>query len=265
MKITGPLTKMKSITEGVIQYFLLLGTEVIPLNDFLGTNISLTYLNQITCIRCGKKTKTSFAQGYCYPCFIKSPETEECVLNPEKCRAHEGVARDMEYARHNCLIDHTVYLADSGGLKVGVTRNTQLITRWIDQGAASVIKLAQTPNRYLAGIIEVTLKKYYPDKTNWRLMLTNQSKNSPDLFVQKLRAIDLLTEDLKPYVTNNNDIVKLCYPVLDYPEKVLSMGFDNHKTISGKLIGIRGQYLIFEDGLVLNIRKHSGYNIDFEY
>lgn len=70
-----------------------------------------------------KKSK-SFAQGYCFPCFQRTPETEECVLRPELCKANEGVARDIDFAKEHCLIDHFVFLSYTINIKVRVTLNT---------------------------------------------------------------------------------------------------------------------------------------------
>jgi len=265
MQKTGILRKMNVLNNEMVQYHLPLGNENINMNELLGHTIRLEYLNEIFCIKCGRKTNKSFAQGYCYPCYISAPETEECVLRPEICRAHEGIARDMEYARKNCLINHIVYMAVSGGLKIGVTRNTQLITRWIDQGATEVIKIAITPNRYIAGLIEVTLKNNYSDKTNWRNMLINKIDIKVDLIKEKYLAINALTNQFHSYITDDDEIININYPVLHYPEKVKAIDFEKNKTIEGKLSGIKGQYLIFSEGNVINIRKHGGYLINFEY
>jgi len=156
----GNIKKMSIVVNnGIAQYKFIIGEEKIELNQLIGHQFTLKYLNKINCIKCGKETNKSFAQGYCYSCFFSAPETEECVLRPELCQAHNGIARDINFAKKNCLIDHYVYLANTSGVKVGVTRNTQIPTRWLDQGAEQAIKLAKTPNRYLAGLIEVELKK----------------------------------------------------------------------------------------------------------
>jgi len=174
MKLSLNLIKMESENSDPVNYFLKTADSKFLLNDLIGNEIILSYKNQINCINCGAPIKTSFAQGYCYPCFITSPETEDCVLRPELCQAHVGVARDMEFAKNHCLIEHYVYMASTGGLKVGVTRHTQRPIRWIDQGAWQAIIVARTFNRYLAGSIEVNLKKHFPDKTNWRKMLSSE-------------------------------------------------------------------------------------------
>lgn len=262
MDYTGNLSKMSSELQTEVHYFLTLGNDRIHMNDLIGREIKLEYKNIIHCIKCGRITKTSFAQGYCYPCFTTAPETEDCVLRPELCRAHLGEARDMTFAREHCLIDHIVYLAVSGGLKVGVTRHTQIPTRWIDQGAWKAIKLAITPNRYLAGNIEVALKDYFNDKTNWRHMLTNKLALHTDLVKEKDNAIDLLHYDFKEFATDDDEIVVLNYPVKQYPEKVKSINFDKVNFIEDVLTGIKGQYLLFESGAVLNVRKHGGYRVE---
>ena len=264
MTAEGNIIKMKSLNNSVVDYYLPVNSEVVYMNKLIGSTIKLSYLNRINCIKCGQVTKTSYAQGYCFSCYQTAPETEECVLRPELCRAHEGIARDMEFAREHCLTDHYVYFAVTGGLKVGVTRNTQIPTRWIDQGATCAVKLAQTPNRYIAGLIEVILKEIYADKTNWRNMLQDK-KVEVDLLEEKGRSEDLLAFDLRKYVSGDDKITEINYPVTKYPLKIKSFTLDKTPTYKGELTGIKGQYLIFADGTVINIRKHNGYLIRLEY
>lgn len=252
---------METFPEKVIQYFFALGKEKINMNALIGTEIHMEYLGHIHCIRCGRETRKSFAQGYCYPCLTTAPETEECVLRPELCRAHEGVARDMEYAKENCLSDQVVYLSLTSGMKVGVTRSSQVPTRWIDQGAIRAIELARTPNRYLAGMMEVALKEHIADKTNWRKMLSDSDPGEADLVKEKHRLSALLPEDLASYITGEDKLVELVYPVVKYPEKILSLNFDSNPVVSGILNGIKGQYLLFDQNRVINMRKFGGYQI----
>ncbi len=264
MIIEGNILKMKTRNNPVVDYYLPVNREEVYMNQLIGTTIKISYLNKINCIKCGKVTKTSFAQGYCFSCYQTAPETEECVLRPELCRAHEGIARDMEFAKKHCLIDHFVYLAVTGGLKVGVTRNTQIPTRWIDQGATLAIRLANTPNRYIAGLIEVALKEIYADKTNWRNMLQDK-RVEVDLLEEKGRSEEMLPYDLRRYISGDDEITGINYPVTRYPLKVKSLTFDKIPSYEGELAGIKGQYLIFADGTVINIRKHNGYSIRLEY
>lgn len=262
---TGLLLKMRTTITHVVNYFLPIGGEEIAINTLIGKQLKIEYSGNIYCIKCGRKTKTSFAQGYCYPCFKSSPETEECVLRPELCRAHEGISRDMEFARNHCLIEHVIYLALSSSVKVGVTRYTQIPTRWIDQGASFAIELARTPNRYMAGLIEVALKKHLSDKTNWRKMLMGEIPNDINLEEEKQKTIALLPPEMQQYASSDNTITEIHYPVKTYPSKVTSLNFDKQPIVEGVLEGIKGQYLIFTSGAVVNIRRFSGYQVSLSY
>lgn len=264
MEVSGPIDKMITDYSQPVKYVLPLGDNCVDMNLLIGKTITLSWQNEIRCLHCGKKTKKSFAQGYCYPCFISAPETEDCVLRPELCLAHEGVARDMEWATEHCLQDHFVYLALSSSVKVGVTRKTQIPTRWIDQGAWKALKLAKTPNRFLAGTIEVELKKHLTDKTNWREMLTNKNAIDVSLETEKERIARLFPDNLKQYLLQESEILEIDYPVLQYPQKVNSLDLEKTNTITGQLTGIKGQYLMFDYKDVLNVRKFGGYVIKLE-
>lgn len=257
----GNLRKMKTTLDDPIQYHLSLSEELC-MNDFVGKEITLTWSGRINCTNCGKVTKKSFGQGFCYPCFISSPNAAECILRPELCRAHVGEGRDPEWEEKHHNQPHVVYLAASSAVKVGVTRAEQVPTRWIDQGATAAIRLAEVPNRYEAGRIEVSLKEFFTDKTSWQRMLKNEIDESIDLEEEKWSLEDQLPQDIISYFSENDEIIELNYPVIEFPEKVKSVGFDKVPTIQGKLMGIKGQYLIFEGGLVLNIRKHTGYYVE---
>jgi len=265
MQYTGIISKMVTELADPVQYHLPIGNELVSLNDLLGREVSLTWLNKINCLHCGRVTKRSFAQGYCYPCFISIPETEECVLRPELCRAHEGIARDMEWAQEYCLQDHYVYLALSSELKVGVTRKSQIPDRWVDQGAWKVIEFAKTPNRYLAGLIEVELKKHLTDKTNWREMLSNKLAQYVILEDEKEKMRLRLPSSLQPYVLDENNIIEIVYPVREYPQKITSIDIEKQNVLKGTLTGIKGQYLIFDEGKVINVRKYGGYLMELNY
>jgi hypothetical protein len=264
MEIVGNLRKMESSREVVIQYYLSLGSQKMAMNELIGQGIQMEFLGKIHCMKCGRETKKSFAQGYCYPCFISAPETEECVLRPELCRAHEGVARDMEYAKTHCLIEQVVYLSITSGLKVGVTRSSQVPTRWIDQGALKAIELARTPNRYTAGLMEVALKQHIMDKTNWRKMLSGDDPGTVNLLEEKERLKAKVPAGLQSFLTEEETIVELNYPVERYPVKIRSLNFDKESLVSGILTGIKGQYLLFDQDRVINLRKFGGYMIRFQ-
>jgi hypothetical protein len=262
MLVSGNIIKMRSEYSDPVRYFLPLGEHELPLNELIGKRIILKFTGQINCISCGKKTKTSFGQGFCYNCLQTSPEASETIMRPELSKAHLGIARDMDWAREHDLIDHFVYLAVSGELKVGVTRHHQVPTRWIDQGASRAIILAKTPNRHISGVIEVYLKNFFSDKTNWRSMLQNKDIQEYNLPEEKLNAYQLLPAELQQYLYEDNKIWEFNYPVSEFPDKITSITFDKESVVDGILAGIKGQYFIFSDGRVLNIRKHSGYFLE---
>lgn len=263
MEAVGNIRKMEAIHEKVVAYHLPLGEMLIPMNPLIGGPVTLEYLGLIHCIRCGRETRKSFAQGYCYPCFTTAPETEECVLKPELCRAHEGIARDMEYAREHCLSEQVVYLSLTSGIKVGVTRGSQVPTRWIDQGAVRALELARTPDRHKAGLLEVALKSHLADKTNWRRMLSASIPEDVDLLKEKQRLIPLVPTDLASYISDAEQVIELEYPVSRYPEKIKSLDFEKQPLVSGVLQGIKGQYLMLDQDRVINMRKFGGYQIRF--
>ena len=265
MQYEGNIYKMKTGLATPVKYTLPIGDSEIDMNALIGKKIKMSFSGQINCIACGKRTKTSFNQGFCYHCLQIAPEASETIIRPELSKAQFGVARDMEWAKIHDLAAHFVYLAVSNEIKVGVTRATQIPTRWIDQGASFGIKLAKTPNRHIAGVIEVFLKKYFTDKTNWRTMLKNEIAQNFNLEKEKEKAINLLPAELQKYTDPDNAIIKIEYPVQQFPEKIKSVGFDKMPVVEEVLKGIKGQYLIFENDTVLNIRKHNGYFLQISY
>ena len=257
---SGTLKKMRVSLGESVNYILSLN-EDIDMNALIGMTLHFEWNGQIICSSCGKNTNKSFGDGFCYPCFTSAPDAAECIIRPELCRAHLGEGRDPEWEEKHHNVPHIVYLAATDAVKVGVTRGTQVPTRWIDQGAAQAIVLAETPNRYEAGMLEVALKDFFTDKTNWQRMLKNESDDSIDLVDEKWRLHDELPSDLKTFFSEDDTLVSLNYPVAHYPEKVKSIGFDKAPSYAAVLEGIRGQYLIFEGGTVMNMRKHTGYVI----
>ncbi len=259
MNYEGNILKMRTELKTPVNYFLPVGKQEINMNRLIGHKIKLCFTGQINCISCGKITKTSFKQGFCYNCLQTAPEAGESVVRPELSKAHFGIARDMEWAEKHDLIEHIVYLALTSELKVGVTRHHQIPVRWIDQGASYAIQIARTPNRHIAGIIEVFMKKKYTDRTNWQAMLKSGGNSDIDLIREKKNILELLPSELKKYYCNDDVITAIEYPLLSLPEIVKSIGFDKTPEIEGILKGIKGQYFVCEDNTVLNIRKHNGY------
>ncbi|MEZ4937604.1 MAG: DUF2797 domain-containing protein [Crocinitomicaceae bacterium] len=264
MKFEGNLKKMRtSLENDEIHYTLDLNGDAISINDLIGSQVEIIFEGRINCIACGSETKKSFGGGFCYSCFTTAPEASPCIIHPELCEAHLGGGRDPEWEATHHNRPHFVYLAVSSAIKVGITRKDQIPTRWIDQGANYAIKLAEVPYRQLAGQIEVALKEVYTDKTNWRKMLTNDYLKDVDLVEEKWALEDVLPADLLEYFTEDDEITFLHYPVIEYPTKAMSLNLDKNPAIIDQLQGIKGQYLLFKNIGALNIRKHSGYYIQF--
>lgn len=260
----GNLIKLSTSHTTPVSYTLKLSDEQIDLNSLLGKTIKIEFAGKINCMGCGKQTKTSFAQGYCYNCFQTSPETEECILRPELCRAHLGEGRDPEWAKEHHLQPHIVYIAYSSNIKVGVTRETQIPTRWIDQGASKAMPFLKTPNRHIAGVAEVYLKQKFSDKTNWRKMLAPAELIQPDMNEEVSEALNFLPSELKKYHYVSEGF-EFEYPVKKYPDSPKTVSLDKKTIFEGTLVGIKGQYLIFESGDVMNLRKHNGYEVTFSW
>jgi hypothetical protein len=265
----GKLYKMAAEVTSPIDYYLRLGDQKIALSAYLGKEIHLEYVNEINCIQCNRKTKKSFHQGYCYPCMLRLAECNYCIIHPERCCSKDKPCPQDDWAHEHCNQSHMVYLANSSGLKVGITREQRLETRWIDQGACQAIPLFQVGNRYQSGMIESCLKRFVNDRTDWRKLLRYDSAS---LHLISLRD-ELLSQadtELSSLIAQFNvgcinflkhpQAVALSYPVLNYPDKLKTLSFDKAVRIGGQLQGIKGQYLIFDTG-VINVRKFSGYVI----
>lgn len=270
MNYEGNIRKMKASLMEEVEYRLPLYEVLDPsveveMNSLIGTTIRIESQDQINCVVTGKKITKTFGDGMSYDAFMNSPMAVPSIIRPELSMIHEGIAlRDEEWEREHHLQPHVVYLSKTSGVKVGVTRDVQIPTRWIDQGATEAILLAEVPYRQLAGLIEVELKEHMSDKTNWRKMLKNDTSDD-DLLAAKDEALDLLPEEYHEFVSSNDEVTKIAYPVISYPEKVVSLKLDKVLVIEKRLMGIKGQYLIFDDGTVLNLRSHSGYCISIEF
>lgn len=262
MTYSGNLLKMKTHLDTPVRYELALGEHLVSMNELIGEKVQIRYEGRINCKVCGRKTAKVFGQGFCYPCFMNAPENSPCIVRPELCEAHLGKGRDVEWETKNHLQPHVVYLALSSGVKVGVTRQDQVPTRWIDQGAWKAIRLAEVPYRNLAGQIEVALKEHLADKTNWQQMLKNILAEDVDLLAEKARIQSLLPTDLQQYASPHDEITEIIYPVDQYPQKIKSINLDKAPEINARLEGIKGQYLLFEGGEVINIRKYEGYWVE---
>ncbi|MGB0430504.1 MAG: DUF2797 domain-containing protein [Bacteroidia bacterium] len=261
----GNLKKMQTAYQSPIGYTLQLGNDGIKMDELVGKQIRLEYNGIINCVACGKVTKKSFGQGFCYKCFVNSPMNSECIVRPELCEAHLGKGRDIEWEQKNHNTPHIVYLAFTDKTKVGVTRVDQIPTRWIDQGAHKAIILAEVPYRKIAGDIEVALKDHYQDKTNWRSMLKNEIDGALDPIDEKEEAFEVFPPEYEDFYSDNDTVYEFNYPVIDFPTKVNSINLEKINEFEGKLMGIKGQYLILSSNRVFNVRNHSGYFVTLEY
>lgn len=269
MKLQGNLHKMYSEAASPVAYRLELGGEALDLNAWLGETIRLEYLQQIECVHCGRVTRRSFNQGYCYPCFISLAQCDLCILSPEKCHFHLGTCREPEWAQSHCMQPHVVYLSNTSGVKIGITRRNQVPNRWIDQGALQALPILQVSQRYHAGLIEHAFKQYLNDRTNWRNMLKNEV-DPVDLYAvfetywpRVKSGLDAGLLDDVEEVARADGVVSLEYPALSYPSKITSFNLDKNPRVEGVLEAIKGQYLIFDTG-VINIRKYGGYLVSLE-
>ncbi|MBS99064.1 MAG: hypothetical protein CMI01_10340 [Oceanospirillaceae bacterium] len=265
----GALRKMQVMLSTPVEYRLAFNDgQTVKLNDLLGQPIELQYEGEIHCLHCGRKTSKSFNQGYCYPCFKRLPQCDSCIVKPELCHFHEGTCRDPAWGEQNCFAPHVVYLANSSGLKVGITRAQQIPTRWIDQGAVSALPILEVDNRLHSGLVERIFAEHVSDKTNWRTMLKGD-QSEIDLTQERARLLALCADSLASLRATygeasirelDREPVRIEYPVLEYPAKVSSFNFDKQPRVTGTLLGIKGQYLILDTG-VINIRKFGAYQV----
>ncbi|MBQ4844100.1 DUF2797 domain-containing protein [Pseudoalteromonas sp. MMG005] len=266
----GTLSKLKAQLTDPIQYQLPVGDALIDLNPFIGKHITLTHTGNIFCSNCGKKTKKSYSQGHCFVCMKKLASCDMCIMKPETCHYDQGTCREPEWGENNCFTPHYVYLANTSGLKVGITRHTQIPTRWIDQGATQALPIFKVQTRLQSGLVEVALAEFIADKTNWRNMLKGISVDADlkaaaeQLIPQIQKKLSELAELFGATAIEllDEEIVDLSFPVDVYPKKVSSFNFDKNPEVSGTLQGIKGQYLIFDTG-VINIRKFTSYEVNF--
>lgn len=269
LQASGPVRKMVGSLAEPVAYQLPIGDEQVPMNDWLGKTVSLKALGDIHCTHCGRRTKKSFNQGYCYPCFKKLAQCDTCIMSPEKCHYAEGTCREPAWGEQFCMTEHVVYLANSSGLKVGITRASQVPTRWIDQGASQALPILRVATRQQSGLVEDLLRQQVADKTNWRTLLKGEP---PQLDMRAER--DRLLEPAAAGIAElqqcfglqaiqplpDAEPLSIHYPVLEYASKPQSANLDKEPLLEGTLLGIKGQYLLL-DTAVINIRKYTAYSL----
>ena len=270
MKI-GQLRKMKTTLEKPVKYEMVLVSgntngekrELLELTSHVGKNISIKFTGNIFDIHDGEPIKKSFAQGYSYKNFISLAQCDTCIVKPEKCHYDKGTCREPEWGEKHCFIPHYIYLSKTSDIKVGITRHTQIPTRWIDQGATEALPILKVPDRKTSGLIEVEIARTIPDKTNWRKMLKGEQTDGPSLEDYKEMLFDSIADILDDFEVEEVEepTTFIEYPILETPEKITSLNFDKDPMVKGKLLGIKGQYLILDSG-VINIRKYQGYEVE---
>lgn len=263
---SGNVRKMHTQHDSPVAYTLPIGDTLLEMNPLIGQKIGIEFNGEINCIACGRATKKSFQQGHCFPCMRSLPQCDQCIVRPELCHFAAGTCRDPDWGQQHCMQDHYLYLANSSGLKVGITRGTQIPTRWMDQGATQALLIMKAPTRHNIGQLEVALKAFANDRTDWRKMLKGNAE-SVDLLNAKYHLLEQaesslsqLDESIAWEVLDDDIVVDINYPVTSYPEKIQSLNLDKEPKIEGVLQGIKGQYLILDCG-VMNIRKYAGYHL----
>lgn len=264
-------TRLEVDSSEPVQYQLPLGDQLVALNPLLGKPIKLIYTGNILCVHCNRSIKKSFNQGYCYPCFTSLAQCDMCIMKPETCHFEAGTCREPSWGEEFCFQPHVVYLANSSGIKVGITRQTQVPTRWIDQGAVQALPIFKVQSRHISGLIEIAIAKHVSDKTSWQKMLKGKAE-SIDLIAKRDELIAVCEAELAEItrrfgqqaieLLTDKPIVDIHFPVDNYPVKVKSFNLDKNPDVSGVLHGIKGQYLLLDTG-VINIRKFSGYEVEF--
>jgi len=265
----GAVRKMKTQLADIVRYTMLLGDQEVPVNDLLGQQLQLDFNGLINCIHCDRKINKSFNQGYCYPCFKRLAQCDSCIVSPEKCHYAAGTCREPQWGEQHCLVDHVVYLANTSGVKVGITRGSQVPTRWMDQGATQARPIFRVSTRLYSGLVETLFKSHIADKTNWQAMLKGDAEpcdfeqTRQHLMRECADELDALGQEfgieaITELASEPDTHIK--YPVLQHPTKVSSFNLDKTPSVGGTLMGIKGQYLIFDSG-VINMRKYGGYHV----
>ena len=268
----GGLRKMQVELGETVRYRLFPEQGGLCLNESLGQSIRLSFTGAIHCVACDRLTKKSFNQGYCFPCLRKLAACDSCIVSPEKCHLAEGTCREPDWAEKHCQVPHIVYLSNTSSVKVGITRETQIPTRWIDQGATQAKPIARVQTRHQSGLLEVLCAQQVGDRTAWQTMLKgNGEPQDLEAIRQKVMAsckegiadLQLQHGESAFELLEDAPETEIEYPVLNWPEKVKAHNFDKQPVVEGTLMGIKGQYLMLDTG-VLNIRKFGGYEVEIK-
>lgn len=277
MYYSGNINKMLTrVNESnMALYTLPIGDHFIDMNSMIGSHVYIEFSGLINCIYCGRKTKKSFNQGYCFPCVKKLARCDTCIIKPELCHFSSGTCREPSWGKENCLQDHFVYIANTSTIKVGITKfiENRCSSRWIDQGATQAVPVFRVKERLLSGILEKALATYIGDKTNWREMLKGQpsllnlTNIKDDLLNKVVPVLNQVQDEYGIQSVNQSSVkpIQIHYPVKEYPTKIKSINLDKDLTFKGQILGIKAQYLLLSEDRVINLRKYSGYNLNVQF
>ena len=260
MKVVGLVKKLKIVDGTPLEYFFQLGEELLPLNPLIGSEVRLRFTGNIWCVACARKIVKSYQQGYCFPCTQKLAQCDLCIVKPERCHFAQGTCRQPAWGELHCNITHIVYLANTSGIKVGITKASNMPSRWFDQGAVQALPIFSIPSRHQSGLIEVEIAKNIADKTNWRNML----KAVPALDLLAARAQIFAQQHFTGATPLDLPSKEIIYPGSVYPTKITSLNFTKTNPLGGILQALKGQYMLFDTG-VINIRSLTGCEIEIEY
>ena len=269
---SGVVQKMHVEAQDTVSYTLvdaaLDATEPqrLDMNERIGARLTLRFDGHKSCVLCGRSVRKLYNQGACYPCLTTRPETDGCIVRPHECHFFEpdNPCRDEEFAFSRCFQPHVLYVALTSGPKVGITRQTQVPIRWMDQGATEAIIVARMGSRREIGLAEHALAREFADRTDWRRMLRGEATGvSLSAFADQVSA--RLTElGLgAPLPSSEQEHHRFSYPSSGAPDPLVSLKLDKTPELEGELLGIKGQYLLFDTG-VINLRSHSGFHVVIE-
>ncbi|MEE9254252.1 MAG: DUF2797 domain-containing protein [Pseudomonadales bacterium] len=266
----GPLRKMRARATDVVEYEFVLGDTAIAANPIIGRELTLRFVGTITCIHCGAVTPRSYAQGHCYGCFKKLAACDLCVVSPDRCHYAQGTCREPDWGERNCIRPHLVYLANSSGLKIGLTRDDALPTRWIDQGATQAMLIAQVDTRQQAGFVEKAIGAHVSDRTDWRTMvgrdpaemdLPGEWARLRELSADAIDAVQARFGERVIRLLDDEPVTHIVYPIERYPRDLRAFNLEKEPLVEGVLLGIKGQYLLLDTG-VLNVRRITSFHVE---
>lgn len=265
--LEGPLAKLRAEGSDPVRYALAVAGAGVAIDPYIGQGVRVRWLRRIVCATCGGATNRSYGQGHCYACFAGRAACDLCVRSPDRCHYHLGTCREPEWGRANCMREHIVYLAHSSDVKVGITRADQVPVRWLDQGAVAALPVARTASRRAAGHLEAAAKALLPDRTDWRKMV--QADPPPHDLRQHAQALRRRLAPALPAIVAaaQGDAIDWIdgeewsarYPRLEATAPLAqTLDLEAINAFEGVLLGIKGQYLLFDCG-AFNVRRHTGF------